>query len=286
MFDPLFSKSGLSLDRLRTFCLVADAGSIARAAGRDAVRQSQFSRQIKELEEHFEVELVRRAGKGLALTGAGLALARTAREQLGALADYASRCRALPVAFRLGAGDTLLRWLVMPRLAPRKRERIVLETLGPSGVAKGLRDSTLDFGLAHAHAGTSGVELGRVRYQLHVPRALVRRLGGRRDPAWLAVHAPMAIPFGDEDWTTSFARAAEPALACDTFPQAWCAVESGQYAAVLPDIAKPAPNTAVFDWPALHHLDRTIHLVWSERAMRARPGAEALRAWLKGALKF
>src|SRR5215468_3942148 len=106
----IFSRTGLSLERLRTFCLVADAaGSIAVAAGRNAVKQSQFSRQIKELEQHFEVELVRRAGKTLVLTAAGLALARVAREQLGALEDYERACRKVPITFSLGAGDTLVR---------------------------------------------------------------------------------------------------------------------------------------------------------------------------------
>jgi len=50
MFEDLFSKGGLSLERLRSFMLMANAGSIAKAVPQDPTRQSQISRQIKELE--------------------------------------------------------------------------------------------------------------------------------------------------------------------------------------------------------------------------------------------
>ncbi|CAN5656658.1 hypothetical protein BH11VER1_BH11VER1_41940 [soil metagenome] len=50
MFDSLFSNSGLSLDRLRNFLLVVEAGSIVKAAQNDLVRQSLFIRQIRDLE--------------------------------------------------------------------------------------------------------------------------------------------------------------------------------------------------------------------------------------------
>jgi DNA-binding transcriptional LysR family regulator len=49
-FDRLFARSGLLLDRLRTFPAVAGAGNLARAAKGDPTRQSQFSRQVNELE--------------------------------------------------------------------------------------------------------------------------------------------------------------------------------------------------------------------------------------------
>jgi hypothetical protein len=49
-FDRLFARSGLSLDRLRTFLAVAAAGNPARAAKGDPTRQAQFSRQVNELE--------------------------------------------------------------------------------------------------------------------------------------------------------------------------------------------------------------------------------------------
>src|SRR5689334_689413 len=61
MFENLFSDRGLSIDRLRVLVEVHDAGGIAQAAPGDPVRQSQYSRQLRELSEFFGVEVARRA---------------------------------------------------------------------------------------------------------------------------------------------------------------------------------------------------------------------------------
>src|SRR5438876_8623230 len=63
MFENLSAQSGLSLERLKTFREIVAAGGITAAAGDDSNRQSQFSRQLKELERYFGVELLRRALK-------------------------------------------------------------------------------------------------------------------------------------------------------------------------------------------------------------------------------
>ena len=104
MFEHLFAERGLSLDRLKTLIEVAKAGSIAAAARGDSARQSLYSRQIKELEEFFGVELASRRGKVLALTGAGWELVRLASESLCLLDDFKSRSRNLPYRFTIGAG--------------------------------------------------------------------------------------------------------------------------------------------------------------------------------------
>ncbi|MBI4661435.1 MAG: hypothetical protein HY735_21645 [Verrucomicrobia bacterium] len=48
MHEELFSRSGLSLERLKTRCEIADRGGISKAAEGDPVKQSQFSRQLRE----------------------------------------------------------------------------------------------------------------------------------------------------------------------------------------------------------------------------------------------
>src|SRR2546428_10036760 len=87
MVSQLLQETGLSLDRLQSFCLVAEAGGVTKAAKGDPARQSLFSRQVKELEEFFGTELVRRKGRGIALTAARQRLHLLAREQLLALSD-------------------------------------------------------------------------------------------------------------------------------------------------------------------------------------------------------
>src|SRR6266516_1932958 len=106
MFDKLFVEAGLSLDRLRSFCMVAEAGAVTKAAGRNPVRQSQFSRQIKELETFFGTELMLRGKKGIVLTPAGKRLAQISRGIFSALEDFNSDCKAEPQRFAIGAGDS------------------------------------------------------------------------------------------------------------------------------------------------------------------------------------
>src|SRR5712671_4362044 len=104
MFSKLFAESGLSLDRLKALLEVGAAGSIVRAAGGDPVRQSQYSRQIKELEDFFRTRLIERQGKGTRLTESGRELARISRFfMLGSRISSVAVCRrskpsALPPA--------------------------------------------------------------------------------------------------------------------------------------------------------------------------------------------
>src|SRR3954469_16275610 len=116
MFETLFAERGLSLDRLKVLIEVRDAGSIAQAAPGDSVRQSQYSRQLRELSEFFGCEVAQRRGKLLKLTSEGERLAELARDQLRSLDDFRCECRQKTVAFSIGAGDSLIQWLVIPRL--------------------------------------------------------------------------------------------------------------------------------------------------------------------------
>src|SRR5580704_17072171 len=116
MFEVLFGERGLSLERLRTLLEVRDAGSITAAAPGDPVRQSQYSRQLRELSEFFGVKVGRRQGKLLKFTAEGSRLAELVHEQLRSLQDFRAECRTDCADYVIGAGDSLLHWLIIPRL--------------------------------------------------------------------------------------------------------------------------------------------------------------------------
>jgi DNA-binding transcriptional LysR family regulator len=302
MFDALFSRSGLSLDRLRALCHVADAGGIARAVGKDPVRQSLVSRQLKELEEFFERELTRRHGKSLALTPAGEELARLAREHLAALDDFAAANREIDVRFSLGAGDSVLHWRVLPRLAAVRRSfpRLALElhALGPGAIVEELRDLGLDFGIVRGtreHRPLASERLGRVEYALFVPRALLA-LRTKQDARRLLSVLPLAVPHGDEvftRWLEALALGKElvpnVALRCETFPQACSALVGGGYAAILPTFVRSElrgrPVTCVTA-PLFADLASDVHLVWNPRVLRIRPAAARARSALAAAIAW
>ena len=293
MFDSLFSRSGLSLDRLRSLCRVAEAGGIARAVGSDPTRQSLVSRQLKELEEFFERELTQREGKTLALTPAGLELAQLARDHLAALDDYASGGRGVDARFSLGAGDSILHWKVLPRLAAARRSfprlALSLHALGPADILQQLRDLGLDFGIvrrAREQRSLAFELLGRVDYALYVPRALLPRRA-KLDAGRLLAELPLALPHGDDAftrWLEALALGKEivprVALACATFPQACAALLGGGYAAILPTFARSELRGHAISEvasPLFGDLTADLHLVWNPRVLRVRATAALVR---------
>jgi DNA-binding transcriptional LysR family regulator len=69
---------------LKSFCYVADAGSVSRAAQALGSSQPTVSRQIAELEQWVGAALFERIARGVALTAAGRALLEPARRMLAA----------------------------------------------------------------------------------------------------------------------------------------------------------------------------------------------------------
>lgn len=301
MFERLFSESGLSLDRLRVLVEIAEAGSIAAAAGDDPVRQSQFSRQLRELAEFFGVELAKRAGRTIKLTVEGENLARLAREQLRSLEDMWCECRARSEEYTLGGGDSVLQWIVTPAVArARHRGKVPafrLVSLRTHETVSKLRNQSLDFGFVRSDAVPAGLErapAGRIGYVLVVPRSL---LNGQKSPdvAWAFQHLPIATQVSDGQFTRRLREIAEAhktslelALACETFTQTLAALRTGQFAGILPRVAAPELDSRayrVIEVAAFRVLTREIDLVWNPRLTSVRPRACRVVDALLGALR-
>lgn len=296
MFEKLLSRRGLSLDRLHSFLKVADAGGIARAAGNDPVRQSQFSRQIGELEEFFGVRLTERHGRVLAVTEAGRELAALVRGQLQGFDDFLKGRGEELIDVQVGAGDSLLTWILIPRLEafqrmfPRVRVKVL--NLRSGEIIRRLDETRLDFGLARAGLVRPPLRhhvLGRVAYRLYIPKKF-QRSAAQLSPLEMLVRFPIATLGSDTEFFESILRLVERRgsmmnlrLITESFPQAARAVLSGGYAAILPahaaaDLA-PAGVRAV-DLPFLREEARKVALVWNPRVLRTRPDGEAMKKTL------
>src|SRR5437899_107364 len=116
MLDHLLAKGGLSLERLRAFAQIVAASGISKAAPGNPTRQSQFSRQLKELEQFFGVELVRRGKGRFQLTLEGRDLFRLLQANFGGLEELVRRWSNARVDLRIGAGEAWLHWLIIPAL--------------------------------------------------------------------------------------------------------------------------------------------------------------------------
>ena len=292
MFEDLFSLGGLSIDRLKNFVEVAEKGAIARVADGDPSRQSLISRQIGELEAFFGTELTRRKGKGIELTEAGKELARQARLQFQGLADFKASCSGLPVEFRIGAGNSVLEWLLAPamtRIAPAAGgSTFVFLDWRTGDVIRGLLDHTVDFGIIRKSAIVQPLKfrpVARITYALFVPKSLSSRP--------LRKGLPIALSLGG-DFSESFQRAAakageKPNIAyrCTSFTQAAQLARCGAAAAVLPTIAAPTLSgaTTSHDIPWLKSVSRDLGIAWHRRLMDIRPKAEKILNAMEDALR-
>lgn len=300
MFESLFSERGLSLDRLRVLVEVHEAGSIAQAAPDDPIRQSQYSRQIRELAEFFGCEVTQRQGKVLKLTPHGVRLASLARSHLQTLQDFWSESRDESVDYTIASGDSLIQWLVLPRLGKLTklfpRIRFATANLRTNDIVSRLSDNRIDFGVLRKNAVTEGLKstpLGRLEYVLVVPREL-RSGRGSRTISTIWHNVPFVSQKSDGQFTKRLhdiasieGKAFRPSLLCESFPQSLAAVKTERYAAMLPRIATkdlPAKSFLILTDPAFQNLDRDLVLAWNPRATHIRPIAQKLSESLSAIL--
>ncbi|MFJ3046457.1 LysR family transcriptional regulator [Herbaspirillum chlorophenolicum] len=92
----MINPAHFDLQSLRIFLLVADAGSLTRAAERAHMTLSAVSKRIAELEKNIDCELLVRLPRGIELTPAGVGLLEHARRVVdqvnrmaGEMGDYA-----------------------------------------------------------------------------------------------------------------------------------------------------------------------------------------------------
>ena len=295
MFDSLLSVNGLSLDRLKNFCLIAEAGGIAKVAAGDPAKQSLYSRQIRDLEEFFQVELTRRKGKGIELTRAGHELARQARAQFIALTEFKDSCRQQPLELRIGAGNSLIEWWLTPQIenlqkaAPSASWQF--QNLRTADAIKALTDLTLDFALIRKNAVPSNLKchsMGSIDYLLFAPTTFKSRPNSAE--RILAEH-PLALAMGGE-LSEQFKQACAKAgikpnicFTCTSLTQAAGLVEAGGACSVLPGIAEASfdpKKVAAHQLPMMKSYRREIVLAWNPRMLSTRPRLQALLEAFKG----
>jgi len=300
MFNRLFSKSGLSLERLRTFCEVADAGSMAKAANGDTVRQSQFSRQMKDLEEHFGRKLTERRGRNVVLTKEGAEFAALARQVLGALEDFQVSGSAGAIELSLGAGESFHRGVILPRLS-QIRERLPDVVLGlrnmrSAQILEGLQDGRLDLGVldeGDLTAEQKSVRLGRVSYRLVVNRGGLAVAKGKAPD----VKAALALPFvgmeGENKLMTAIVELGVRAgvqvnfaVKCSSWPAVADALIKGPAVGILPSVISPPAECLEIDTPGLKVFDRALALAWDARRGTLRAQSVKSQRVLGEVLKF
>ena len=298
MYKNLFQTQGLSLDRLKNFLAFADAKSIATAAAGDTVRQSLISRQLRELGEFFGVELVKRRGRGLALTEAGQRLAVIVREQFGALSEFAQDAKALPATLSMVASNSIAIWMLAPRLPDIRhalpRHQFILQHEQTFSIIRSVLEGRHDIGFVRETVlpRTLGRKsLGAAGFALFVPKALMKQVKTGDVASWLRL--PLALPLGGvvremmDALALKHGNTLSPELMCDSYVQAAAAVESGAMASVLPVIAAETLSrrgVQMIAAPELNTRQSRTFMIWSKRAAATRSSVASAVEVLPGLL--
>jgi DNA-binding transcriptional LysR family regulator len=278
--------AGVSIDRLNSLCAVVEAGSIAAATGPDLNRQSQFSRQLKELEKALGTRLFDRSGKNLKPNETGRRVARAAQIFFGALDDVLDVAQTEAETIRLGAGEALLRWFVMPHLSELMSGepplRLDVRSLTTESATQEILAGGVDLVIMRADSVPANLQsevVKTVQYILAVPRALLRS----REAAEVFEGRP--LPFAELAGDGLFAKTVQstasalglnlrPVLSAQTFSLLVSAVESGTAAAFLPEVAAktlPEQRFALVSADGMTALNRGLSLVWDANVLESRP---------------
>ena len=286
MLPEVVAKNGFSLDRLATLCNVIESGSITAAAGPNTSRQSQFSRQIKELEEAVGGKLFARVGKTLRPTPLGLQLARMSRVFFGAVADLALQEAEKPGLLNVGGGEGMLRWLFVPSmstlrgLSPPIHCR--MRSLRSAEVIRELELGRIDVGLVRKSAvpeNHSTETIGTFEFVFVVPRELLR--SRTIEEVYEGKPVPFAELMGDGQLATTAREISAEAgiqlnrvIQAETLSLLLASVEHGDTAAFLPTVAAallPSDRFAFLRPNNINQLNREVVLAWLSELADQKP---------------
>lgn len=283
--------AGISIERLQTFCAVVSDGSIASAAQGDPNRQSQFSRQLKELDQAVGAKLFRKEGKNLKLTDTGREFAVITLGFFNALQDLQARTASNAEVVALGGGESILRWLVIPKISEvilgSNAVRLELRTCRTEDAVRCIQDGSLDIAIIRSDAvdeSFQSIPVGAIDYCLVVPR---RGLPEKSAAAVsLMKEIPMALLRSEgmlARGVVELARKKEYPITirakADSFSLLIELMENAELASVLPVQAAEELSKERFarvELPGIESLRRELRLVYQRRTYELRESVRRL----------
>ncbi|HBR92572.1 MAG TPA: hypothetical protein DEA90_00220 [Opitutae bacterium] len=290
MHRALFSKSGLSLDRLNSFCRVAETESFTQAAEGDPNRQTQYSRQIKDLEQFFGTELFHRKGRTVTLSNTGKELHTLVSEYFSALEDFHERCSGELGSYTIGAGESIIQWKLIPKLNEIKesfeKADVIFKNLRTADIIDGINKGEIDFGIIRKSAVTSNLTslpLGALKFAFFYPS---HSKIDPSDEAQLFSSFPLAIMEGEgryqkfiSELPSKHAILVRKSVSCSSFPMMAKTLTSIPVAAILPTIASeglPAESFKMAELASLKPLAQELCVCWNQRLASMNPTLKEL----------
>jgi DNA-binding transcriptional LysR family regulator len=246
---------------------------------------------LKELERYFGVELIRRGHRPLVLTDAGQRLYRIVGHALGALEELRRTCAQDPVELVIGAGESLIQWLLLPRMGTLTRDHprlsVVLQNLRTEEILKELVEGSVDFGVISRlgpKPDLASLPLGRLDYGLFVPAGFWSTRRRCKPTSRVLDHLPMALLRGSASIRQALEQEAERhklrldiRLRSTSYPQLAQALQSMRVAVIMPTLAAqslPAGSFEIVRLPFLTAHSRRLSLAWNRKLAQIRPALE------------
>ena len=150
------------MERLVRFCEIQEAGGIMAAAQGDPSRQSQLSRQVKELEEALGCSLMDRRTSPSRVSHEGEILAQLVRRFLADFDRIAGGLSKQESPLRIAASESLVLWYLMPILAKLElagTRPVQLFNMRSEDSSKALIEGQVDLAITHSLEPGSGIEV-------------------------------------------------------------------------------------------------------------------------------
>jgi DNA-binding transcriptional LysR family regulator len=291
----IFSKNGVSLERLQTLGKVVRAGSIALAAKGDPVAQSQISRQIGDLEKVLGLELLDRTKKPFQPTRAAVRLADSCERFVREVEEVSLETRGLRRPITVGAGEVVIREFLIPLIGKQSKGKAsvawVMRNLTWRKIQEGLAAERLDVGLASGLEATGNVkvtDLESYGMKLVLPEnEKPDKRGWKR-----LTDTPVVVMDGDGKFRQFLAECEREhgvilkiGAECTSYPQAVDLAEVAGWAVFVPELwwkrrKEWAARTQAL--PGLENHRRTLQLGWNRKVAERRPEVERLVKALGG----
>ena len=290
----VFSKNGVSLERLRSLEKVVRAGSIALAAKGDPTAQSLISRQLGELEKVMGFELLDRSKKPFHPTLAAQRLAESCARFVREVEEAAMEAQGQRRPIAVGAGELVIRQLLIPWIGKSRRGSLAhpwsMQNLTSRKIQEGLEAERLDIGIATGLESTGSVEA--VDLEIYGIKLVLPTHQKPDKTGWNCLtDLPLIILEGDgkfrrflADCEREHGLKLKVGAICSSYPQAVDLAEATGSAVFVPEYwwrrhKEWAARTQVL--PGQKKLQRTLQLGWNRKVAERRPEVAALIAALK-----
>jgi DNA-binding transcriptional LysR family regulator len=295
----IFSKNGVSLERLQTLGKVVRAGSIASAAKDDPNAQSLISRQITDLEKVLGLNLLDRTKKPFQPTPAALRLADSCERFVREVEEVSAEAGGLQLPITVGAGEVVIREFLIPKIGRQSKgkQRVswVMRNLTSRKIQEGLAAERLDVGIAtglEASGNVAVVDLESYGFKLLLPEHETPDKNGWKRLTDL----PVVVLDGDGKFRLFLAGCEREhgvnlkiGAECTSYPQAADLAEVAGWAVFVPEYWWRREQQRHGEWaartqklPGLEQYQRTFQLGWNKKVAERRPEVAKLVKLLGG----